>query len=380
MEPDMILGELLDPLTECTRARSGQPSRGQYHFLPELLLPGFSFSRPPQGVQSPSVLWSYERPFSAPLRSLVQNALGPGVSLRTVRSMSLALLEMSSRPFDLLLTGNILEGGSGFQLARALRERGVWTPVVMLTQRGHEDLAARCMEEGFVAYLAGGMLKDHGRISATLSRAMQQGARRRHMVCLLTEMGEMAILDGLTSLYNRFFVEKLLGLEIRRTRRYGDPLCVALLDVDGFKAVNDALGHLRGDQVLVKLASLLKKTVRTTDHIGRYGGDEFLLVLPRANLASGISLCTRIIRAVRGHALLGEGTQPEIGVSIGLTHWRGEEGLDSRIILEQTDRALYEAKRKGKNRMCYREGGDARGAGAQSGVHTEQITSLKHRV
>jgi two-component system cell cycle response regulator len=353
MGPETAIGEILSPFEASSRDTASLLEKGHCHLLPELLLPIIFSSQPPSKAQPPSVLWAYERPLSPSLRSMVHKALGPTVSLRLVPSLTMALLELSSRPFELLLTGNMLEDGDGFQLAKGIRERRIWTPVVMLTSMGDEELAARCVEEGFVAYLAGTMLRDQDRVSATFSRALQEGSRRRRMASLLAEMGEMAILDRLTSLYNRFFAEKLLALELGRCKRYGDPLCVALLDVDGFKKVNDAFGHLRGDQVLIELASLLKKTLRTTDHIGRYGGDEFLLVLPRARLVDGISLCTRIIRTVRGHVFLGNGADLEIGVSIGLTHWRGGQWLESHTILEETDKALYRAKKKGKNRICY---------------------------
>lgn len=301
------------------------------------------------------VLWAYERPLSPWLKSLVRSALGPQASLRLARSFPMALAELSSRPFDLLLTGDTLEQGSGFQLVRCLKEKKIWTPSVLVTRRGHEDLAARCLGEGFVGYLAGDMLKDGARVSQTLSRALEEGSKRKRMISFLKQVGEMAILDPLTCLYNRFFMEKLLEMETSRSRRYGDPFCVALLDLDGFKKVNDLLGHLRGDRLLVELAELLKKTVRATDHIGRYGGDEFLMILPRASLASGISLCTRIMEAVRSRSFWVRAGEPSISLSIGLTHWRGGEAPNWESILDRTDRALYKAKGKGKNRICYEQ-------------------------
>lgn len=302
-----------------------------------------------------SVLWAYERPLSPWLKSRVRSALGLKVDLRIVRSLPMALAELSSKSFDLIITGNTLEKGSGFELVRCLKEKKIWTPLVLLTHRGHEDLAVRCLEEGFVGYLAGSMLRDEARVSESLSRALEEGLRRRRMFSFLRQVGEMAILDPLTSLYNRFFMERLLEIEISRSQRYKEPFCVGLLDLDGFKQVNDLLGHLRGDQVLVELAELLKKTVRATDHIGRYGGDEFLMILPRASLANGISLCSRILRAVRSRSLLVQSGEPPVGLSIGLTHWRGGEAPKWEYILERTDRVLYNAKSKGKNRICYEE-------------------------
>lgn len=338
-----------------------QPHFGQPVFPPWGISPGLPDSKvwkllshqPSPCAEAASVLWAYERPLWPWLKSLVRSGLGAKVSLRLARSFPAALAELCSRPFALLLTGNVLEQGSGFQLARYLKEKNMWTPVVLLTYRGHEDLAAKCLNEGFVGYLAGDMLRDEAKVAQGLSRALEEGLRRQRIVSFLKQVGEMAILDPLTSLYNRFFMEKLLEMEVSRSQRYGEPFCVALLDLDGFKRVNDLLGHLRGDQLLVELAELLKKTVRATDHIGRYGGDEFLMILPRASLASGISLCTRIIEAVRSRSFWVQTEEPAIGLSIGLTHWRGGEAPGWGSILDKTDRALYKAKSKGKNRICY---------------------------
>ncbi len=304
-------------------------------------------------TQVPSVLWAYERPLQPWLKSLVRSALGSKVWLRMVRSFPMALAELSSRSFELLLTGHVLEHGSGFQLVQSLREKNIWTPAVLLTYRGDEDLAARCLEEGFAAYLAGEMLRDTPRVSQRIQKALEEGLRRKKTAAFLRQVGQMAITDPLTSLYNRFFMERLLEMETSRCLRYGEPFCVALLDLDGFKKVNDLLGHLRGDQLLVELAQVLKKTVRATDHIGRYGGDEFLMILPKASLVNGISLCTRIIQAVRSRDSWVQAPNPKISLSIGLTHWRGDQALAWESILEKTDRVLYQAKKKGKNRICY---------------------------
>jgi len=323
--------------------------------LPDLEVWKLLSQQPGLQGEAASVLWAYERPLSPWLKSLVRSALGPQVSLRLARSFPMALGELCSRPFELLITGDTLEQGSGFQLMRCLKERKIWTPSVFLTRKGHEDLAAKCLGEGFVGYLAGDMLKDGARVSQTLSRALEEGLKRKRMISFLKQVGEMAILDPLTSLYNRFFMEKLLEMEVSRSRRYGDPFCVALLDLDGFKKVNDLLGHLRGDQLLVELAGLLKKTARATDHIGRYGGDEFLMILPRAGLASGISLCSRILEAVRSRSFWLQAGEPAVSLSIGLTHWRGAQAPGCESILDKTDRALYKAKGKGKNRICYEQ-------------------------
>lgn len=300
-----------------------------------------------------SVLWAVERPPHQGLDKAIRGVLGKECFLRMASSLEAAMEELRCHPFDLLLTGHQLDGGTGFDLVRALWHEARWMPAVMVTRSGSEALAARCIEEGFLGYVCAKMLGNPGMVAHTLLRALHHGSSLRRFASSIRQVGEMAVTDGLTSLYNRFFIEQLLIMEVNRSQRYGHPFCVALVDVDGFKAINDRMGHRRGDLVLRELASLLKKNLRTTDHIGRYGGDEFLIILPQANLESGLRLCGRMVRAVAGHIFLDQGPDPGITLSVGLTHWEGDPGLTQARILEEADEALYKAKRGGKNRVCH---------------------------
>jgi diguanylate cyclase (GGDEF)-like protein len=159
-----------------------------------------------------------------------------------------------------------------------------------------------------------------------------------------------ALVDGLTGIANRRQCEEALPAEIARSERLGTPLTLVLADLDDFKAINDIHGHAVGDDVLREFASVLRATLRESDLAGRWGGEEFLLLLPGADLVGGAQLADRV-RAVLGErAFLGrDGGAFGVGCSFGVAqHHAGDDG---REVFAAADRALYRAKRKGKNRV-----------------------------
>jgi diguanylate cyclase (GGDEF)-like protein len=155
-------------------------------------------------------------------------------------------------------------------------------------------------------------------------------------------------LDPLTGALNRRGIERLLGTEIERSRRTGTSCSVAILDIDDFKRFNDTGGHALGDAVLRKIAECINHNLRSYDALGRFGGDEFILLLPGADPNDGVDLCKRIVRAIETlPPYSAAGFSPT--VSMGLTVMDASD--TSEKILERADRGLYAAKRLGKNRV-----------------------------
>ena len=145
--------------------------------------------------------------------------------------------------------------------------------------------------------------------------------------------------DPLTGVYSRVTLGQRLYEEINRSRRYGIPLTIILLDLDHYKSVNDAFGHLRGDQVLVTFAQRLSSTIRNADLIYRYGGDEFLLVLPNTSKDRAILLGQRLLEAI--HAVPFDGEPPiNLTVSMGMASFT-EDGLYSENLFEKADQRHY---------------------------------------
>lgn len=160
------------------------------------------------------------------------------------------------------------------------------------------------------------------------------------------EMEYLAHTDFITELANRRQAERLLGQEVRLVERYGDSLSLLLLDLDQFKRVNDAHGHPAGDQVLREVAALLAAESRSTDHLGRWGGEEFVLILPRTERQSALEMAARIMSRVRNYEFTRVGS---VTVSIGGATW--QLGELPRDLIKRADEALYQAKEKGRDQV-----------------------------
>jgi len=160
---------------------------------------------------------------------------------------------------------------------------------------------------------------------------------------LRTELEHLATHDSLTQSLNRRALLQRCEDELERAQRYGNGPSIMMLDLDNFKAVNDTRGHQHGDAVLVHFAERTRQVLRRADRLGRYGGEEFLVLLPGADTAAATSVAQRI------HATLAAGHALDCQVSIGLTSWTGpHETLDA--MLSRADAALYRAKNEGRNR------------------------------
>jgi diguanylate cyclase (GGDEF)-like protein len=161
---------------------------------------------------------------------------------------------------------------------------------------------------------------------------------------------QQALVDGLTGLANRRHTEERLESELARAERFGGPLSVVVTDLDDFKAVNDVHGHPVGDTVLRAFAEVIGASMREADVAGRWGGEEFLLVLPGTD-AAGAALLAERIRAhlAEGSLLTPEGVPVRVTASFGVASY--EEGPDRETLVAAADAALYEAKRTGKNRV-----------------------------
>jgi len=155
--------------------------------------------------------------------------------------------------------------------------------------------------------------------------------------------------DQLTGALNRRGLDDALLRESARADRSRASLCIALLDLDNFKRVNDSYGHQAGDAVLVHLVSMVKETIRSNDLIGRYGGEEFMLILPDALIDEAVSVMVRLQRSLEARPLVFGNVQLDFTFSAGIALRR--PGDSEVTLINQADQALYEAKRVGKNRV-----------------------------
>ena len=197
----------------------------------------------------------------------------------------------------------------------------------------------------------------HGLVSSTRerlngehARAVELEERVRELETELRRLSDEVATDALTQIANRRGMMQAFEVEQARMRREGGELSVGLLDIDNFKKLNDSLGHAAGDQALIALAQYVRDALRPIDIVARFGGEEFVVLLPSTPVDEAQKTLTRLQRQMSASLFMHEGKDVLVTFSAGVTAYRFSEALGDA--LERADEALYEAKRTGKNRTC----------------------------
>jgi diguanylate cyclase (GGDEF)-like protein len=167
---------------------------------------------------------------------------------------------------------------------------------------------------------------------------------------LVSELQRLSRHDALTGLLNRRAMEEALDGQLQRSRRTREPFAVMMLDLDHFKRINDQHGHAVGDLALKHVASLLQQAMRKTDWLARFGGEEFIVLMPGAALNQAEPVAEELRRLLAGAPLLHEASDVKLSVSVGVAQWRDAEDDASRL-LSRADAALFQAKVQGRNRV-----------------------------
>jgi two-component system cell cycle response regulator len=232
--------------------------------------------------------------------------------------------------------------GLAFLSALRLARGEAVIPVVMLTGGGDEMVAVQAMKRGAQDYLT------KSSVTAESLRRAIQGAMKR--VAEEQQLKRSASIDELTGACNRRWLLERLQEECERARRHRKPLCLLMLDLDHFKLVNDSFGHRIGDAVLENVGRLLRTTLRAGDFVGRYGGEEFCIVLTDTPLGGARVVAERIRQQVSMQTLRAPcGTAVQIACSLGVAE--ADTTRDVLDAIEAADRALYRAKAAGRNRV-----------------------------
>lgn len=240
---------------------------------------------------------------------------------------------------DLLLLDIYMPECSGLELAAALRQEPIYAgiPIIFLSTEDDRIKQLAALNLGGDDFLTKPVLPQH-LVAAVRSRAKRAGILSSYMTR-----------DSLTGLLNHTNILQHLEIEISRAERLGSPLCFMMIDIDHFKSVNDTYGHATGDHVLRKLSGILLTRLRKTDLSGRYGGEEFAVILPNTTVREAVVLCSEI-RVLFSQCLFKteEGTEFSVTFSAGIAAY--SEFSDTRQLIESADRALYQAKQGGRNR------------------------------
>lgn len=261
------------------------------------------------------------------------------------RSVATARDLLARQEFDLVLVDHYIADGLGLDLIASLDESS-GPPCVLLTGSTTRGLDEQALRAGAIDYL------DKGELSPTALRTVVRQALARQT--RREKIREMAFTDGLTGLANRIRLMQDLDKAIARARRRDGRFGVLYMDLDGFKPINDTLGHQAGDQLLVEVASRLKALVRETDTVARLGGDEFVVLLdditsPEDGMLSAARIRDRLEQAVELDA-----GPAKVGVSIGVATWP-LDGEDPAALLEAADQGMYQTKRGRKASASKRE-------------------------
>lgn len=179
-------------------------------------------------------------------------------------------------------------------------------------------------------------------------KVLEQNAQLERLNTILRNQSRT---DDLTGQYNHRHILVETEKEIERAKRYGHRLSAMMLDIDQFKAINDRFGHLAGDEILRETASVLDASLRKIDILGRYGGDEFFVLLPESDRQAAQVVAERLLRNIRGHRFAIEGRPVPLTVSVGLHSIETVGEIDVNMLIDQADQALLEAKRAGKDRV-----------------------------
>jgi two-component system cell cycle response regulator len=261
------------------------------------------------------------------------------------------LLQAEDAP-RLVLLDWILPHIDGIDLCRRVRQSETHTPytyIVMLTvKRGKKDLLT-VMQAGADDYLVKPF--DPLELKARLLAGQRIIDLQEELLNTRESLRMAATYDFLTRLLNRGEIIALLGRELIRGKREGHAVGVILADIDHFKNVNDSLGHLSGDVVLKEVATRLKSDLRAYDGAGRYGGEEFLLILPGCTLETAIRRAEEIRRLVSAREITTLKGPKRVTVSMGVSSAERNEDTSVEALLSRTDAALYRAKENGRDRV-----------------------------
>ena len=246
----------------------------------------------------------------------------------------------------------MMPGMEGVQVCRRLRERAdyPYVYVLMLTSRDRKRDLVEGIEAGADNYLIKPF--DAHELRAHLHAGKRILDLQQELISARDALRAQATHDPLTGLWNHAAIFDILRRELERAQRQGTSLGVVMADLDHFKQINDTYGHPAGDAVLREATRRMQSAVRTYDSIGRYGGEEFLIVIPGADEASALQQAERLRTSVsKAHVEVGPSSTVPLTISLGVTAPAEPKASNLESLLRDADLALYEAKRKGRNRV-----------------------------
>lgn len=280
-----------------------------------------------------------------------------GAEVTRVATAEAGLSELLQNAYDVAVVDFLLPGANGLSVLEGMREHSLEVPVVVVTGVGNERLAVRALKEGAYDYVVKGpglaFIQELPRAVEEALRGFRADRERRQRVSQLEgerkELARLSVQDDLTELFNRRYLEKVLPAEFERARRYQHPLSLLMLDIDGVKKLNSQYGHPCGSAVIRHVAGVIGRAVRLSDLRFRYGGDEYLMLLPHTGEVGAVASGLRVCQLVAEEPLEFEGKTLTLTVSGGTATLWEDNYLTPEALVQRADRALFRAKAQGGN-------------------------------
>jgi two-component system, cell cycle response regulator len=261
-------------------------------------------------------------------------------------------LQRPDAPNLLVLDWN-MPGMDGIEVCRRIREKSVSNPpyVILLTARGEKADIVKGLDAGANDYIS--KPYDNDELRARLRVGQRMLELQSELKHARDALAHEAMYDSLTGCLSRRAVLDVLKKELARAKRGSGKLSIGLCDIDHFKEVNDTYGHQVGDEVLREFACCIRDNLREYDHIGRYGGEEFLIVAPGSRGLKEEGLYERLCERTAGNTIITKAGPVAVTVSIGVAAEQDTDTVDD--LLAAADAALYHAKNHGRNRVAFAE-------------------------
>jgi diguanylate cyclase (GGDEF)-like protein len=263
---------------------------------------------------------------------------------------ALELLQREDAP-ALIILDWMMPGMTGLEVCRRIRQRGseAYTYILLLTSKSQKEDLIEGMEAGADDYITKPF--DQNELQVRLRAGTRLVDLQTQLLKAQEELREQATHDSLTHLWNRSSILGQLGRELARSEREARPLGVVIVDLDHFKHINDTHGHLAGDAVLREAARRMQTSVRQYDSIGRYGGEEFLILLPGCGETDSYSQADRLRKQLFQTEMSANETLLQVTASFGVTTANVGESWTPEALIRKADEALYVAKKSGRNRV-----------------------------
>ncbi|HEY2732763.1 MAG TPA: diguanylate cyclase [Polyangiales bacterium] len=263
-----------------------------------------------------------------------------------------ALARARDANLDLVLLDIMMPGLDGLDCCRLIKgiTQESFLPVILLTSKSDADSRVTGLRIGADDYVCKPF--DERELLARVNNLLRLKRMHDNINDARARLEQLAVQDDLTGLYNYRYLHTRLNEEFKRSERYRDPLACVMLDIDHFKRVNDRYGHDSGDVVLREVSVRLRKAVREIDVVTRYGGEEFLLVLPSTNFSGALSVADRVWRAVGGDPFAMPSGPERVSISVGVAVFPSRDIKTKDQLIKAADKALYQAKGDGRDRIC----------------------------